>query len=95
MFNRDPRGQGYFGRVAGRKQGLNALASDAQVLCRITGQGREGKGRQLVPHPEETRGKSPVPAFLTIGNIFLGCLRITSPAYLENATGNDGFVRAW
>ena len=86
MFNHDPRGWEDFGTVAGRKQGPNSLASVTQMLCRIPRQSRQ---QVPIPHSEQTRSRSLAPAFLTMGNVFLGCLRTPSLAYLENAVESD------
>lgn len=40
IFNYDASGWEYFGTGAGRKPDPNALAPDAQMLCRIPGKGR-------------------------------------------------------
>lgn len=55
MLNHDRRGWRDFETMSGRKQGPNALAPDAQMLCRIPAHHRE-----QVPIPlleEETEGQ--------------------------------------
>lgn len=85
MLNHDRRGWRDFETMSGRKQGPNALAPDAPMLCRIPAQ-----GRQQVPIPhleEETEGQETHSSLLHNGNIFLGCFRTPSSTNLENAIG--------